>query len=80
MAHAGGGWRLRDCVIGFTSLVACGATLAEKPPCVEATNRIWSTSDATSFEAIESQIHVLKVKSGMDKPDAIKSFPDLGDC
>ena len=74
--------RKRVCtVVAFmASVVSSGVVLADADPCVEAMNKIWSVNDATSFMAIESQIHALKVNSADVGTDHIKSFPDLGDC
>ncbi|MGC9371318.1 MAG: hypothetical protein ACP5DX_17435 [Paracoccaceae bacterium] len=49
-------------------------------PCEEGMNQIWNVEDATSFEAIESQVSTL-ILNASDAVDASYiSFPDEEGC
>jgi len=62
------------------ALMAAAPVAAASTPCDEVMNRIWSIKDATSFEAIESQIHVLVVNSRDELREALVSFPNEEGC
>lgn len=68
-------------VLATVSTLMAAAPLAAAPtPCDEAMNQIWSIEDATSFEAIESQIYVLVVNSRDELREGLVSFPNEDGC
>lgn len=66
-------------VLPILSALIVAAPVAGAPiPCDEAMSQVWSVEDATSFEAIESQIHALIVNSSDEKDEEFVNFPDEG--
>jgi hypothetical protein len=67
-------------VLPILSALIVGAPVAAAPIlCDEGMNQIWSVEDATSFEAIESQLHALIVNSSDEQDENFVNFPDEGD-
>ncbi|WP_219784714.1 hypothetical protein [Celeribacter sp. PS-C1] len=68
-------------VSAFGVLLSFAASEARsQTPCEDALNKVWSVEDATSFEAIESQISVLKINAEGGTPMDFKNFPNEDGC
>jgi len=76
--------RLQKTDRAYAMLAILSAAITGVPgaagPCEEGMNQIWNVEDATSFEAIESQISTLILNARDESDEGYSNFPDEEGC